>query len=150
MGSNVNPNISPLEVIGLSITVVSFLFENTADSQKRAWIAKMKKAQLQNKVCMDGLWSLCRHPNYFGEWMVWNGLTIASIPSILEFSESNLMFYTLIGSFAAIVYMMYDFLVYQTGAMPAEFFSEQKRPDYKNYQATTNMFFPGLSKLKKQ
>ncbi|WP_339340093.1 DUF1295 domain-containing protein [uncultured Oceanicoccus sp.] len=26
------------------------------------------------------LWRYNRHPNYFAEWMVWNGLVIATIP----------------------------------------------------------------------
>lgn len=41
-------------------------------------------------------------------------------------------------------WVMYDFLVYQTGAEPAEYFSVQKRPYYKTYQKTTNQFFPKL------
>lgn len=32
------------------------------------------------------LWTLCRHPNYFGEWCCWLGLVIASIPSLLHVS----------------------------------------------------------------
>ncbi|MFT7113116.1 MAG: steroid 5-alpha reductase family enzyme, partial [Porticoccaceae bacterium] len=35
-------------------------------------------------------------------------------------------------------------LIYVTGAVPSEYFSAQKRPGYKDYQQTTNRFFPGL------
>jgi steroid 5-alpha reductase family enzyme len=38
---------------------------------------------------------------------------------------------------------MYSTLVYVTGAVPSEYFSAQKRPGYKDYQQTTNRFFPG-------
>jgi steroid 5-alpha reductase family enzyme len=41
---------------------------------------------------------------------------------------------------------MYTTLVRYTGAVPAEFYSVQKRPEYKTYQETTNMFFPGPTK----
>lgn len=38
---------------------------------------------------------------------------------------------------------MYTTLVHYTGAVPSEHFSVQKRPEYKEYQRQTNMFFPG-------
>ncbi len=42
--------------------------------------------------------------------------------------------------------LMYTKLVYHTGAVPSEYYSAQKRPDYKTYQKTTNRFFPGPKK----
>jgi steroid 5-alpha reductase family enzyme len=39
--------------------------------------------------------------------------------------------------------MMYLTLVYLTGAVPAEYFSVSKRPEYRAYQQSTNRFFPG-------
>ena len=41
---------------------------------------------------------------------------------------------------------MYQCLVNYTGARPAEYYSEQKRPAYKKYKETVNMFFPGPRK----
>jgi len=46
--------------------------------------------------------------------------------------------------------MMYTTLVYYTGAVPSEFYSVQKRPEYKHYQQTTNIFFPGPVKKAKE
>ena len=40
------------------------------------------KAKERNVVCNVGLWKYSRHPNYFGEWMVWNSLIVMAIPSI--------------------------------------------------------------------
>jgi len=42
--------------------------------------------------------------------------------------------------------MMYVTLVYTTGAIPSEHFSSIKREGYKEYQQTTNRFFPGPQK----
>ena len=39
--------------------------------------------------------------------------------------------------------LMYTTLVYYTGAIPSEYYSLQKRPGYKSYQESTNIFFPG-------
>jgi steroid 5-alpha reductase family enzyme len=41
---------------------------------------------------------------------------------------------------------MYNTLLYYTGAIPSEYYSVQKRPDYKEYQEQTAMFFPSLPK----
>ena len=107
-----------------------------------------KKKDLKNQVCNIGLWSVVRHPNYFGEWNVWNGLIIASIPAMcphfigLKADEKPFVYNYLALYCFSISYVMYDFLVYQTGAIPAEYFSVQKRPDYKKFQQTTPMFCP--------
>lgn len=114
----------------------------------------MFKEKKQNKVCDVGLWSSCRHPNYFFEWMVWNGLILAAIPSLLkvaDHSNSKCPFAcgkALVVTFAlGLVYtsrMMYVFLLYQTGATPSEYYSVRKRPDYRKYQETTNQFWPSF------
>jgi steroid 5-alpha reductase family enzyme len=43
---------------------------------------------------------------------------------------------------------MYNTLVYYTGAIPSEYYSKQKRPDYSEIQKKTNMFFPGVFRKK--
>ena len=100
-------------------------------------------------VCDVGLWKYTRHPNYFAEWMVWNGLIIASIPSFISlFDSETLWLWIMIG--VALLYtsrIMYITLVYLTGAFPSEYYSAQKRPAYKAYQQSTNIFFPGPKKV---
>jgi len=48
---------------------------------------------------------------------------------------------------AGVSYGMYSCLTSYTGAVPAEYYSLQKRPAYKAYQAAVNMFVPGPSGL---
>jgi len=138
--------LSSLEIIGFSIFVFSIVFETVADYQKLKFLKEMKRQNKKNMVCDIGLWKYTRHPNYFAEWMVWNGLIIASIPSYISLFDSEaLWLWIMIG--VALLYtsrIMYITLVYLTGAVPSEYYSAQKRPAYKAYQQSTNIFFPGL------
>ena len=148
IASNPSESISLFEMIGLVIWLGAFVMESVADNQKYAFLSAMKQAGKKNRVCDVGLWKYSRHPNYFAEWMVWNGLIIASVPSWFAlYGSESLVIWLLLGY--GLVYasrMMYTTLVYYTGAVPAEYYSVQRRPDYKAYQATTNRFFPGPKK----
>ncbi|MDA9321728.1 DUF1295 domain-containing protein [Gammaproteobacteria bacterium] len=156
IASNGSQNFFLIEFVGLVIFIVAFTMESVADYQKLAFLTKMKKEGKQKQVCNVGLWKFCRHPNYFAEWMVWNGVLIAAIPSLLAIDPLSM---NLLGNnfndglwltLACLVYAswaMYKTLVYTTGAVPSEYYSVQKRPGYKEYQQQTNRFFPGPRKL---
>jgi len=146
IASNNSPQFSLFEVAGLVIWVLAFAMETVADMQKLAFLQKMKKQGKQRQVCKVGLWRYCRHPNYFAEWMVWNGLVVAAIPSwlALQNTESTLIWGLLGAGLLFTSRMMYSTLVYVTGAVPSEYYSAQKRPGYTEYQQHTNRFFPGL------
>ena len=137
-----------LEIVGLVVWILAFAMESIADLQKVRFLQAMKKAGKQRQVCNIGLWKYCRHPNYFAEWMVWNGLVIAAIPSWLALrgSETEPVWYLLGLGLLLASRFMYRTLVYITGAVPSEHFSAEKRPGYADYQKQTNRFFPGPSK----
>lgn len=142
---NPNPEISILEWLGLLVWLLAFLMESVADSQKLKYLKRIKQTGGKNQVCDVGLWAYSRHPNYFAEWMVWNGLIIASLSSWYQLlSTQDLLLWVLVALGLLIVSrVMYSTLVYYTGAVPSEYYSAQKRPAYRDYQKTTNRFFPG-------
>jgi steroid 5-alpha reductase family enzyme len=154
--TNTQQSFGPVEILGICIWGVALLMESIADFQKLAFLKRMKKEEKRNQVCNVGLWKYSRHPNYFAEWMVWNGLVIMALPSWLALKDIqseifndqvDQILWLLLG--AGLIYvsrMMYLTLVYATGAIPAEHYSAQKRPGYKDYQKTTNRFFPGPPK----
>lgn len=146
IAANPSASISVIEIIGLGIWVAAYVMEMVADYQKACFLKSMKKLGERNKVCNVGLWKFCRHPNYFAEWMVWNALVIASIPSWVElYSHEVFWVWGLIGlSLLYVSKIMYTTLVFYTGAVPSEHYSVEKRPEYKEYQKTTNRFFPGI------
>ena len=65
-----------------------FAFEAIADWQKAQFLREMKRQGKSKQVCQRGLWRLSRHPNYFGEWMVWNALIVITLPSLVAASSS--------------------------------------------------------------
>lgn len=145
IATNPNAEISIFEIVGIIIWLGAFAMESVADMQKITFLRAMKKQGLKNQVCNVGLWKHSRHPNYFAEWMVWNGLVVASIPSWLAlYQQETVVIWALLGVGILLASkMMYTTLVYYTGAVPSEFYSLQKRPEYKAYQQSTNIFFPG-------
>ena len=63
--------------VGLAVWVLGFTLEATADLQKSRF-----RADPANKGSFinSGLWAISRHPNYFGEIMLWTGIAIIALP----------------------------------------------------------------------
>jgi steroid 5-alpha reductase family enzyme len=64
-------------VVGLLVWLLGFAFEVIADSQKSRFNADPAN---KGKFIRTGLWSRSRHPNYFGEIVLWLGVAIIAIP----------------------------------------------------------------------
>jgi steroid 5-alpha reductase family enzyme len=145
IAANPAPSVSLVEWLGFALAVAAFLTESVADIQKAGFIAKTRQAGERHRVCDVGLWRYSRHPNYFAEWMVWNGLILMALPSLphLFRIESVVVAGLLTAGLFFVSRIMYVTLVYYTGAKPSEFYSVRKRPDYAAYQKRTNIFFPG-------
>ena len=148
IGTNPEPGLMPLEIMGLVISFLALGLESVADYQKVQFLRGQKRKAQHNQVCDVGLWRWCRHPNYFFEWMVWNGMVISAVPSWLMLgNRESLTVWLLLGAGLLLASgFMYRTLVFITGAIPSEYYSARKRPDYVNYQAVTNRFFPGIPK----
>ena len=145
ISNNSSQSFSIIEITGFLVWAIFFFLEHISDLQKQKFLINAKKNNLKNQVCNVGLWKYTRHPNYFSEWMIWNGLIIASFSSLLV-NSSMLIFLSTTTSLLYITILMYQTLVFLTGAIPSEYYSLIKRPDYKKYKQTTNMFFPNFFK----
>ena len=67
-------------VIGLVVfTQLGFAIEVTADRQKSAFRAD---AANDGRFITTGLWAWSRHPNYFGEIMLWLGIAVLAAPAL--------------------------------------------------------------------
>jgi steroid 5-alpha reductase family enzyme len=66
-----------LAVIGLVVWLLGFGIEVVADWQKSRFRAAPENA---GRFINAGLWSWSRHPNYFGEIVLWIGVAIIALP----------------------------------------------------------------------
>ena len=63
--------------LGTLTWLAGFLIEVVADRQKSAFNAKPEN---KGKFIQSGLWSWSRHPNYFGEIVLWVGIMVIALP----------------------------------------------------------------------
>ena len=63
--------------VGLLIWAVGFGIEVVADNQKTAFRADPAN---KGKFINSGLWARSRHPNYFGEILLWVGVAVIAFP----------------------------------------------------------------------
>ena len=72
--------LSLTDVFGIALWSIGFLFESIGDAQLARFI---KNPANKGKLMQSGLWSVTRHPNYFGEvtqwWALW--LVALSVPN---------------------------------------------------------------------
>lgn len=120
-----------LDMIGTLIFAIGFLFESIADQQ----LAGFKSNPLNKGKVMDkGLWHYSRHPNYFGECLIWWGLfTITlSVPNGWWTIISPVIITTV--------------LLKMTGIPLTEKNLAKSRPGYAAYVGRTRSFIPWFPK----
>jgi len=85
---NQSKDIFPIDVLdytGILLYIFGFIIEVVADSQKRSW---QKIIINKNKFINTGLWTISRHPNYFGEIILWMGISLiafSGLPGLRSF-----------------------------------------------------------------
>jgi steroid 5-alpha reductase family enzyme len=125
---NGEPGLGGFEYAGVLLWFVAMLGESVADGQLNRFRADPAN---QGKTCRVGLWRYSRHPNYFCEWSVWVAYFVYALGSP--------------GGWMAVYApaLMYLFLTKVTGIKATEEHAVRSRgEDYREYQRTTNAFFP--------
>ncbi len=74
--------------IGIAVWLAGFMIEVVADRQKSAFKADPANA---GKFINTGLWSWSRHPNYFGEIVIWIGMAIIALPVLQGWQYATLI-----------------------------------------------------------
>jgi len=71
------PGLGAWSIAGGTVWLAGLLIEAVADAQKAAFRAKEEN---RGRFVASGLWRYSRHPNYFGEMLVWWGLFLYVVP----------------------------------------------------------------------
>ena len=125
--ADASPSIGPLAVIGIMVWLTGFAFESIGDYQ----LARFKKnPDNAGKVMDQGLWSLTRHPNYFGDALLWWGIGVVA-------AETGSGVIGFIGP----VVMTY-LLMRVSGVPMLERSLNKRREGYAEYVARTSGFIP--------
>ncbi len=125
--SDATPGVGPLAVIGVMVWAVGLSFEAVGDWQ----LAKFKRdPNNAGKVMQTGLWSLTRHPNYFGDALLWWGIGIVG-------AETGTGVVGFIGPVVMTV-----FLLRVSGVPMLERSLMKRREGYAEYAARTSAFIP--------
>ncbi len=126
--------MNALTYVGIILFIIGFGIEIVADNQKTAF--RSIEANKDNFIT-SGLWSKSRHPNYFGEVLLWFAIAVISFSSL-----EGLQLITLISPV-----FTYILLVYVSGVRMLEDMNDKKWADneqYKSYKKNTPMLFPKL------
>ena len=117
--------------IGLALFILGFAIEVMADMEKSAFKANQEN---KDKFITTGLWARSRHPNYFGEIVLWTGIAVMSFSSL-----EGLQYLTLISPI-----FTYLLLVYVSGVRMLEARGDLKwgdDPEYQEYKKRTPVLF---------
>jgi steroid 5-alpha reductase family enzyme len=118
--------------LGLAVWAAGFAIEAISDRQKRAF---RNNPANTGRFITTGLWAWSRHPNYFGEIILWLGIALIALPSL-----SGWQYVTLISPlFVALL------ITRVSGIPPLESRAEERwgnDPDYQTYKARTQMLVP--------
>ena len=86
--NNPDMNVDLFLGIGVIIWITGFLFEVIADEQKRRF---RNNDSNHGQFITTGLWSISRHPNYFGEILIWIGMAVISFPILSGWQYATLI-----------------------------------------------------------
>ena len=118
-------DLGVLQWVGCAVWAVGFVFESVADHQLR----RFRAGDANRAAVLDtGLWRYSRHPNYFGDCLVWWGIYLAA---------ATTPWWTVVGPI-----LMTVLLVRVSGVRLLERTIGERRPGYADYVRRTSAFIP--------
>lgn len=120
-------NLTLLDYAGAAIWLIGFFFQAVGDFQLASFKAKPEN---KGKVLSSGLWRYTRHPNYFGETLMWWGIYLIAAA-------------TDAGRWMILSPLLMTFLLLRvSGVAMTDRFMSKKGEDFERYRKRTSAFFP--------
>jgi steroid 5-alpha reductase family enzyme len=123
---NKGSSFSVLDLVGMFVWLFGFIFESVSDAQLKKFI---ENPDNKNKIMGGGLWRYSRHPNYFGEVVVWWGLWLISF-------NAGYGWLTIVSP------LTITGLILFVSGIPMLEKKYAGRADFKEYQQQTSIFIP--------
>ena len=122
--------LAALDVVGAIVFAAGLVFETVGDAQ----LAAHRRDPANKGLLMTrGLWSTTRHPNYFGEAVLWWGIGLLAVSSPR-------------GGLALLGPLVITLLLLFVSGVPLLEKKYAGRPDWEAYKARTSMFVPWFPK----
>jgi steroid 5-alpha reductase family enzyme len=123
-----NTSIGFTDYLGIIVFCVGFMIETVSDRQLFLFVKTKKPGQ----VMQTGLWRYSRHPNYFGEILLWWGLAISVCFA---------------GAWTAVIGpLVITFLILKVSGIPMLEKRYEGNPAFEDYKKRTQKFFPWFPK----
>lgn len=121
--------LTPMDLLGAFVWGFGLLFESIADLQLTLF---KRNPENKGKLLTSGLWKFSRHPNYFGEAIVWWGIFIIALA---------------VGAWWTILSpIMMTWLLLRVSGVAMLERTMQSKPGYEEYTRRTSAFFPWFPK----
>ncbi|MDP3448199.1 MAG: DUF1295 domain-containing protein [Eubacteriales bacterium] len=119
-----------LFALGILVFALGFAFESVGDAQLKNFLSDPAN---RGKIMNGGLWRFTRHPNYFGEAMLWWGIFMIAL-------GGGAPLYAVIGPVTITLLLLF------VSGVPLLEKSMKDKPGYAEYAAKTSIFFPWFPK----
>ncbi len=128
--ASIREEVNLISVVGLGVFIIGFIFETVGDLQ----LSQFKKKKVnKGKIIQSGLWKYTRHPNYFGESVVWWGIWLLSFGQGYEYL-------TIISPITITLLLRYG------SGVPMLEEKYKEREDFQRYAEKTPVFVPFVGK----
>ena len=127
-----------LAMIGMALWLSGFTIESVSDYQKRVF---RKENNSSEAFIHTGLWARSRHPNYFGEIMLWTGIAVIALNTL-----TGIEYITLVSPI-----FVYILLTRMSGINKLEQIADERYghlEEYQRYKRNTPVLVPNLLKDK--
>ncbi len=136
-----NIGLGLLGMLGLGLWCIGFLFEVVGDAQLGAF---MRDPRNKGHVMTQGLWKYTRHPNYFGEALMWWSLALVSFDTLALTMPLTFSLMPFIGP------VLITFLLLKVSGVPLLEARFVGNPEWEAYKKRTSVFVPQLPKIIKE
>jgi len=120
----------PLAIVGLVIWLIGYIFEIVSDAQLKRFVSNTTN---RGKIIQSGLWKISRHPNYFGESVIWWGIFLVSI-------SIGAPWWTIISPITITILLRF------VSGVPFLEERMKKKEGYNEYKNKTSIFIPWINK----